>query len=511
MLYLQLHALTDLKNDRGQKTTPTAGHSWKAELPVSPKPMQQWQEPPRPEDTDASATRSREQRCYLCREVGHIRCDCPRRMESPGRSSISGTHAVEAVVRELSVEQLEQILAKRRLAWEQALLTSMGGHGGDALLVTGPTARAVSHVLMLDVQIEGVPVVAVVDTGAQSTIISQPTLHAIGRHLLENGGKLPTLEKPTVRLYGKDGQKGGRELTVTAQLQLFSVDGKSANVLVFVQPDSEQSCLLGMNAISSLGMHVVCSTGEALLPASQDEPLVATVNLLSSIAIPSQSGCVVKAQLSQSNAGMSDLLFEPCHNLLAPLGVSAHESVLSRCGDHTVLVPMENHQGVTVHLEPGTQLGVVKPVQVERDMRLVDQLVLSDMRPLDPPQTSICTAHVKAVKATPECCRKLSAALNLPAVELARDESPMLEALVCEFADAFALDDSELGGTSLVTHMINTGDHMPIKQQPYRSPVVHRQALAKMIGEMRQPLLLCRLSSPKCYNRKGCVPPAPCG
>ena len=55
----------------------------------------------------------------------------------------------------------------------------MGSHG-DALLVAGPTARAVSPVLMLDVQIEGVPVVAVVDTGAQSTIISRPTLHAIG-------------------------------------------------------------------------------------------------------------------------------------------------------------------------------------------------------------------------------------------------------------------------------------------------------------------------------------------
>ena len=123
-------------------------------------------------------------------------------MESPGRSSVSGTHAVEAVASELSDDQVEQMLAKRRLAREQALLTSISGHGGDTLLVTGPTARAVSPVL--DVQIEGVPVVAIVDTGAQSTIISRPTLRAIGRHLLEHGGKLPTLEKSTVGLYGKD-------------------------------------------------------------------------------------------------------------------------------------------------------------------------------------------------------------------------------------------------------------------------------------------------------------------
>ena len=217
-------------------------------------------------------------------------------------------------------------------------------------------------------------------------------------------------------------EKMDGRVAVTAQLQLsFSVDGKSANVPVSVQPDSEQSCVLGMNAISSLGRHVVRSTGEPLLPASQNEPIVATVNLLSSIAIPSQSGRIVKAQLSQSNAGMGDLLFEPCHDLLVPLGVSAQESVLSRCGDHTVLVPMENRQVVTVHLEPGTQLGIVKPIQVQRDMRLVDQLALSDLRLLNPSQTSSSTAHVQAVKATPERCRKLSAALNLPDMELARD------------------------------------------------------------------------------------------
>ena len=32
------------------------------------------------------------------------------------------------------------------------------------------------------------------------------------------------------------------------------VDGESVNILVFVRPDSEQSCLLGMNAIPSWGL-----------------------------------------------------------------------------------------------------------------------------------------------------------------------------------------------------------------------------------------------------------------
>ena len=49
-------------------------------------------------------------------------------------------------------------------------------------------------------------------------------------------------------------------------------------------------------------------------------------------------------------------------------------------------------------------------------------------------------------------------------------ESEQLENLLLNSDDAFALDDSELGHTSLVQHTIDTGDHPPIKQQPQRTP-----------------------------------------
>ena len=78
-----------------------------------------------------------------------------------------------------------------------------------------------------------------VDTGAQSTIISQSSLHAIGRRAKYEGCPLPVLDQPSVRLYGKDGKGGGRELT-TAELQ--EADCKSTCVSVFVQPNSEQKC-----------------------------------------------------------------------------------------------------------------------------------------------------------------------------------------------------------------------------------------------------------------------------
>ena len=395
-----------------------------------------------------------------------------------------GTHAVETVTSELSDAQLKNVLSKWRLVQEQALLSSVSDDHADALLVTGPAAQAVSQVLSLEVLIEGVPVTAVVDTGAQSTIIARSTLHKVGRHILKNGGKLPTLEKPTVRLYGKDGRKGGRELTITAQLPLsFSVDGKSVHVPVFVQPDSEQPCLLGMNAISSLGMHVLRANGEPILPVSSNEPMVATVNLLRAIIIPSQSGRIVKAHLSGGETSGCDLLFAPNHDQLGPLGVSVQEAVLAK-HDGTVLLPMENYQGKTVHLEAGTHLGVAVPIRAESGIGAADHLPPGGSG--KPGVATSEVAQVEATEITPERCTHVRAALKLSDTDLPPDEVGMVRGLVCEFADVFALNDSELGCTDLVTHTINTADCAPIRHQPYRTPVVRRQVLSEMIDDMQE-------------------------
>ena len=51
--------------------------------------------------------------------------------------------------------------------------------------------------------------------------------------------------------------------------------------------------------------------------------------------------------------------------------------------------------------------------------------------------------------------------------------------------DVFALDDSELGRTSLVQHTIDTGDHPAIKQPTRRTPFIQRDKIAQMIEEIQ--------------------------
>ena len=77
---------------------------------------------------------------------------------------------------------MERLLATMRLQVEQSKLqkSSVG-------TVVAQSANAVGPVLYLEVQIEGCPVTAVVDTGAQSTILSRETLHRVAKCMREAG------------------------------------------------------------------------------------------------------------------------------------------------------------------------------------------------------------------------------------------------------------------------------------------------------------------------------------
>ena len=56
--------------------------------------------------------------------------------------------------------------------------------------------------------------------------------------------------------------------------------------------------------------------------------------------------------------------------------------------------------------------------------------------------------------------------------------------LLTSYADVFALDSKELGTTQLVTHLIDTGQHKPIKQQVRRIPFALRKKVEELMEEM---------------------------
>ena len=274
---------------------------------------------------------TRERICYTCKQTGHISRYCPqqgRHQEAAGRNqsitsrnqrtsglsytdfstSVRGqgsattsrnaaVHSTLVALEDLSEHQLEELLAKRRLQNEQTLLTDSFGHMNVISASENSHSKAVGATVCLPITIEGVAVEALVDTGSQSTVISRSMLHKIARHVRSKGEPLPILEKPTVRLFGKDGAGGGRELVITAQLQAnIEADGESTCVTIFVQPNSDQKCLLGMNVLPNLGLSITRANGESVIGRESPNPIVAHVRLVQSSAIPSLKGQFLKVQ-----------------------------------------------------------------------------------------------------------------------------------------------------------------------------------------------------------------------
>ena len=182
--------------------------------------------------------------------------------------------------------------------------------------------EAVGSTLCLQVSVEGVPVDAAVETGSQSTIISCSMLHSIAHKQKEGGLPPPTLELPTARLFGKDSHRGGCELVITTQLKVtIEVDGLLANVIAFVQPDSELQCLLGMNALPALGLTVRRANGENLILMKGNDTvkcITSCVNLVQYVLYG-----VLEANVKADSV---QLVKEECMHDSTVSGVSVQES-----------------------------------------------------------------------------------------------------------------------------------------------------------------------------------------
>lgn len=136
---------------------------------------------------------------------------------------------------------------------EESLLHKQAAKVGTISADKCTITDAVGPTLYVDLMVDGVPVQAKVDTGSQSTIISPDLSHWIGKHLTNQGKPLPQLKVPSVRLYSKDRKKTMCELKISTEALLtVEADGSRIQTPVFIQSDSDQLCLLGMNAAPSL-------------------------------------------------------------------------------------------------------------------------------------------------------------------------------------------------------------------------------------------------------------------
>ena len=85
---------------------------------------------------------------------------------------------------------------------------------------------------------------------------------------------------------------------MTAQVTFtLTLDSQSVTISVFVQPNSEQECLLGSNVLPSLGIAVTHASGKPLTAAVENNTTPAHVNLVQATALLGIKECYVKVQV----------------------------------------------------------------------------------------------------------------------------------------------------------------------------------------------------------------------
>ena len=424
--------------------------------------------------------------CFLCGGP-HLARACPHphrgtHSEAPGRSSNESRSAqvtATPTVTTFTEDELVKMLGECRLKKEEALLAEKGSQCDTVSSTNKQTSDAVGPTLVLQVLIEGVQVEAMVDMGSQSTVVSQAVLHEVGKRLHQEGREMPQLRVLTVRLYGKDCGGEKRELDITAEVSLtIESDGKAVTAPVFVQPDSEQPCLLGMNIAPALGLKFLDANGLPLKESSQEQTTV-MVCLTKASTLSGRKGKFLETKVDSIVKPGTEILFEPNAEPLRALGLSAQESLLCVQKDGTVLIPLQNFKQNTVNIEAGFELGGAEPLQTEF---LMQQAGCS----LNFPDEVICSKVTTRRQAKWQADRKskIKAMLNLPGENLTPEQFQQLEEKLMDNTDVFAVDESELGHTTIVKHSIDTGDHPPIKQSPRRTPFIYREKITQLVNNM---------------------------
>ena len=419
--------------------------------------------------------RARAPGCFLCGDLRHMAKNCPveTRKETPGRSKKDppsrSASLVSELLQNLSGDELEQILRECQLRKEEGL----AGESTVGTVTAQGQAQAVGPTLYCNVSVEGVPVRAMVDTGSQSTIISRSFLHKIVRQKKTNKEPDLVYKLPGVRLFGKDGPQGSPEILVTAELDLSVQAGdKVVQAPVLVQPTSEQECLIGMNVAPGLGLLFLDAQKEPLLQVSPNTSETTSVSLIQTIRIPGRMGQFVQATVKGSYPEDTALMFEPNPTLLSSQGLSSHDAVLKVDDDGKVLIPLMNYSPSPTDLEEGAALGSLAPVQLDD----------SDSPPL---ATSASSCLAVQAQGKAEKWEQLRPLLELDmSSDITDEQKQQLEDLLKENADVFALSNADLGCTTLVKHRIETGEHLPVRQQPYRAPYAHRGQISNLIDDM---------------------------
>lgn len=307
---------------------------------------------------------------------------------------------------------------------------------------------------LLAVEIDGVPVNALIDTGAHISVMSAQLRSRLRKVLT------PALSHVRVA-------DGGTSAVAGMCTARVSIAGHPVTVMFFVLDKCPHDVILGRDFLSDHSALIDCSTGllRLELPLSSDDHAPPFLHLRSDehVRLPPQAATYVPLSSSMPVPD-GDYVVAPVLDVLLTRNVALPHTIVSIQQNH-VSLPFLNFAFHTQVLPQGMTVATVCPVS---DFHISAFTV----NPISHPPTS---------SATPPPTTQFDAMIS---PDLSPDQVHLLRELLASYGDIFDLDNPVLGRTSLVTHRIDTGDAIPIHRRPYRVSRAERDVIQAEVDKM---------------------------
>ncbi|XP_060758004.1 uncharacterized protein LOC132868818 [Neoarius graeffei] len=368
--------------------------------------------------------------CFLCGEQGHFRRDCTKSL-SPAPAHNHGENHLGNHVQSNSTYELKLSCAKSK---------------GESL--------------QIPITVNGIPTEAVVDTGAQTTVISE----ALYQNCSE---EQPTSLCKTYLLNAGvgEGMKAKQGLPVT-----FKIASKTINWAVHVAPIRD-SVLLGLDLMKAHDVVIHARgkvfIGNELVPSKivggdGADYSVARVLLREATTIPPTSECVVWGEVENPKPGVPAVL-EPLNITEAVASGSVATTM-----EKQVPVRLCNFSTSKAALLKGVCLGLLVEAYPEKPKSLWVKRAATDGKSELENVSPLVIGRVATLADLPE---HLHCLVEATSETLNEEQQQHFLQLLLTYQSLFAKGDSYLGYLSAVTHKIDTGLAKPVRQPVRRTPL----------------------------------------
>ena len=321
---------------------------------------------------------------------------------------------------------------------------------------------------------------SLVDSGADISLISKETFDKIAAKDVCDFST-----KNCVPLQSVSGHKLKNFGTVVLQVKLAK----------FSQPHRFQivnglrnQCILGNDFLSNFGAQLdfgqkTLNIDGNVIPLRPQrltcDSVTSLVRVPQQVTIPAQSYVEIPGQINRAQLIEQDCIVQPLSN--APVlgeepGLCVVESVGKVAQNRKIPVVIVNTTGRDYTLPARSVIGLAEVISdPEARIATVEEFIKSEEEKSEG-QMSGDAAAVAADTVQENKKANLS--------HVSESQRQKIQDVLDRNADLFAKNDCDLGQTHLVKAKIDTGDHPPIQQKPYRLPFSQRQLVEQHIQDM---------------------------